>query len=249
MALVEVSIIIPVFSELDSVNQTVEQLLSSFNGLPIEIIIIAHPKSKPDCLQNCSRLAGTIPSVQFQIQKQLPGQGLAYRQAIELCQGRFIMLMNADLETHPPDARRLYDAITQQNYDVVVASRWCKGAVFDAKTYGRFKIILNYVFQRIFAAIFFTSITDLSFCYKIARADIYKSLRWTGTQHEFALETTLVPIALGMRVGQIPTTWRRRSEGASNFNFWRSIRHVKLALAIIRSKVSGVLADTYKQAP
>jgi glycosyltransferase involved in cell wall biosynthesis len=244
-----VSIIIPVFSELDSLNQTVDQLLAGFADTPIEIIIIAHPNSGKACLENGQRLIEANACVYFDIQERLPGQGLAYRQAIDMSNGRFILLMNADLETDPSDARTLYDAISRNNDDLVIASRWCKGAFFEASSYGRGKIILNFLFQRICALMFKTHITDFSFCYKIARTDIFKTLQWVGTQHEFALESTLVPIALGMHVTEIPTSWRGREEGVSHFNFLSNVKHVRLALRIACYKILGRLSVKYGFVP
>lgn len=240
-----VSIIIAVYSELDTLNETVAQLLQYFADLPIEIIIVAHPNSGEACLHNGRALAEGHPCITFDIQKFLPGQGFAYRQAIEQSNGYYIMLMNADLETAPKDARTLYNAITQGQHDMVIASRWAKGAEFDAASYGYGKIMLNFLFQRLFSLIFNTPITDLSFCYKIGRAELFKKLCWVGTQHEFALETSLVPIALGMRVTEIPTSWRRRREGISHFNFCRNIRHVKLAMHIATAKFFRHLPADY----
>ena len=245
MMAIQLSIIIAAYSELDSLNQTIDQLLISFADVPIEIIIIAHPNSGNACLENGRRLEQTIPCARFDIQKQLPGQGFAYRQGIDLSEGNFIMLMNADLETDPRDARPLYNAIIQNECDLVVASRWCKGAHFDAVSYGQGKIVLNFIFQQIFRCIFNTHITDLTFCYKIARANIFKTLRWQGTQHEFALETTLVPITLGLRVTEIPTSWRGRKEGVSHFKFLRNVRHVRLALCVAYYRLLGCLSEKY----
>ena len=249
MAQPEVSIIIPVFSEVDSVTQTVGQVVASFADVPIEIIIIAHPRSAPESLDNCRRLAETFDCVQFQLQTLLPGQGLAYRQAIDLSHGRFILFMNADLETHPPDARPLYDAIVKGGEDIVIASRWCPGANFDSVSYGKIKIVLNFLFQRMFALLFGTPITDLTFCYKIARAELFKGVEWKGTQHEFSLETTLLPIVLGLRVREIPTTWRARREGKSNFSFWACRRHFRLALQIAFYTLTGRIRTVYPYHP
>jgi dolichol-phosphate mannosyltransferase len=153
--------------------------------------------------------------------------------------------MNADLETNPSHVALLIDSVLKNDADMVVASRWAKGAHFDLKSYGYTKALLNYVFQFFFRSILRMEITDLTFCFKIAKSKMLKNIRWRGERHEFAMETTVVPILMGFRVKEIPTSWVARSEGVSNYAFKRNIRHLSLILVIIFDCMRGRLREVY----
>lgn len=228
-----VSVLIPVFSESSSLARTVEILRRALDGVAFEILLLVHKDSGAACLRTCEELARASGNVRFQIQRQYPGQGWAYREGFESARGTHFLLMNADLETEPRDARRLVDAIAGTDLDLVVASRWMKGGSVDSASYGRMRTLCARAFQRLVGTLAGTAIHDLTFAFKIGTSRLFRSFDWEGTGHELAMETTLRPILAGCRVGEIPTTWIGRNEGVSHHQYWRNLRHVTLAARLL----------------
>src|SRR5438270_575669 len=104
-----VSLLIPVFSESASLRTTVEILAATLTGIDFEILLLVHKDSDPQCLATCEELASRWPRVRVEMQRRYPGQGWAYREGFDAAAGTHLLLMNADLETDPRDARRLVD--------------------------------------------------------------------------------------------------------------------------------------------
>ncbi len=228
----DVSVLIPVYSEAESLRQTVLRTLENLGERTKEVWLLVHRDSVPECWEVCRALESADPRVKVHTQERYPGQGYAYREGIALAEGELILMMNADLETEPSHALRLVQAIDGGEADLVIASRWAPGSHFDRRSYGPFKKIANWIVQRFFQVVFKIKVNDLTFAYKIARAEVFKKTVWTGTGHEFAFESTIKPAILGYRLDQVPTSWVGRNEGASHQPLKRNLRHPILGLCL-----------------
>ena len=231
-----VTVLIPVYSEVESVPETVHRVCSSLPHQIVEILLIVHQDSSAACWDACRNLEASHKLVKVHLQQQYPGQGYAYREGISRARGRYLLMLNSDLETEPFHAARLLEEIENRQLDLVVASRWAQGADFDWRSYGLLRWLLNYAVQQSFARLCGLPISDLTFAYKIARSRLLQSIRWQGTGHEFALESTLKPALLGYRLGQVPTSWKARREGLSHQPFWRNLRHIFMGLRLCWEK-------------
>ena len=121
----------------------------------------------------------------------------------------------------------------EEGADVVIASRWMRGGAvhdYDLLTY-----VLNRGFQHIFRLLFWTRIHDLTYGYKLIDARVLKRFTWTGVWHEIAMETTLRPLKAGCRIAEVPSVWRKRTEGVSKIGTWKRFRYVPFALKILLS--------------
>ena len=87
------------------------------------------------------------------------------------------------------------------------AGRWARGG--GAEGYDRLKYVLNRGYQTLFRVLFRTRIHDLTLGFKLARADVMKSLPWTSQFHDIGCETTMRVLRAGYRVVEVPTVWRR----------------------------------------
>jgi dolichol-phosphate mannosyltransferase len=239
-----ISVLIPVFSETRSLERTVRILGEALDGLPYEILLLVHKDSAVECFRTCEELARASNAVRVQIQQRYPGQGWAYREGFDAALGTYILMMNADLETEPRDARRLADAIAGSDVDLVVASRWMKGGSIDIAGYGAMRLACSWAFQRLIGGLARTRVHDLTFAFKIGTTRLFRSFEWEGTGHELAMETTLRPILAGWRVIEIPTTWIGRDEGLSHHRYSRNLRHLKLAAALLARRARGITDAT-----
>ena len=226
------SVLIPVFSEVASLETTVDILLQALPQEGLEILLLVHRDSIPDCWQLCQRLAEAHPQVRVHRQLQYPGQGYAYREGIEMARGDYLLFMNSDLETEPSHAIRLLTAMQTGDADIVVGSRWAPGANFDWRSYGLLKWVLNFFVQQFFARLLRVKVSDLTFAFKIARAHMYRNIIWQGSGHEFVFEAAVKPALLGFRLSEVPTQWIGRQEGVSHQPMLRNFRHIRLALSL-----------------
>jgi len=176
----------------------------------------------------CRECAGKDPRVRILIQKKNPGIGWACREGMQAATGNYITLMAADLETEPAAVDRMVDAILETGCDGVITNRWLPGGGFT--NYDPVKYVLNWIFQKLFMALFWTEISDLTYGFKTLSKKVTDSIEWEGTLHEFFIESTIKPIKRGYRLKQIPSVWIGRTEGRSANTFLRNFRYVKMAL-------------------
>ena len=96
--------------------------------------------------------------------------------------------------------------------------------------YNPFKLVLNKIFQRIFAYLYRVELTDMTYAYRLFPKKLVQSIRWEELKHPFFLETIVKPLRLGVEVVEIPTTWRARSTGESQNTFVRNFLYFRIGL-------------------
>jgi dolichol-phosphate mannosyltransferase len=68
-------------------------------------------------------------------------------------------------------------------------------------------------------------IHDVSNAFKAYRRSVVGSVRTVADSFDISVELTVKAAIAGFRVGEIPTVWTNRSQGRSNFDFWRELRN------------------------
>jgi glycosyltransferase involved in cell wall biosynthesis len=222
-----VSVILPVMDETTSLRETVRILREENSNTIGEILIVV-------CGKTTSAARGTALDLELRDselirmrEQKRPFLGGAMRDAFEWAQGTHVLMMASDLETDPRTVKELI-ATAAQGYDVVTATRWSADGGFSG--YSPVKFVLNWVFQNSFRVLYGTSLSDLTYGFRIFRSDLVKQIRWEELRHPFLLETILKPLRLGAKTKEIPTVWRERTEGVSHNEFWRNFLYFRIAL-------------------
>jgi dolichol-phosphate mannosyltransferase len=223
------SVILPVYSERESVVSIVDWLAKNLDQLH-EVIIVLSPKSDNDSKAVCEGLAKR-DYVKLVIQKNNPGVGLAYREGFSEASGTHILMLDSDGEMELEAIPRMLKVVEETDCDVVVGSRWLKGGGIEG--YDPLKYWYNLVFQNVFRFFYRTSIHDLTFGLKIMKADVVRKIRWESRFNEIGAETTLKPIKHGCRVCEVPAKWIKRVAGKSKNNFMNNFRYLRTALKIL----------------
>ena len=217
------SVILPVINETYSLLHTIDTLESDCSEHVKEYIIVVCQRTTQESLSICEQLKKGDPSRYILHFQYLPFLGGAIREAFELARGTHVIMMASDLETDPKDVKRLI-ALSRERPDIIVtASRWMRAGDFVG--YNRFKLILNYVFQKFFAMIFCVRLTDMTYGFRIFPTDLVKSINWEELKHPFLFETLIKPLRLGIPIYEIPSRWSARSEGESQNTFMRNFAH------------------------
>jgi dolichol-phosphate mannosyltransferase len=235
----KISAILTVYSETDLLRESVKRLRAQLDPWDYEILLAVHPKSSAECLVLCGEFAkqGDIRVV---MQGPRSGIGWAYREAIPFVTGNYALLLNSDLETDPDDAAKLVRKAEETAADIVCASRWLRGGGFTG--YDPLKLVLNYGFNLIFRTLYRTSIHDLTFGYKLIRADLLRQIKWECGAHEFCAEVLLKPLRLGYTAVEIPTRWVKRSGGESKMTFMRNFEFLYTAWRILRQPKAAMIS-------
>lgn len=230
-----VSILIPAMDETYSLAETVNVILETCSPQDIaEIIIIVADKTSPDTINTANNLIAKYndrAKIYIHAQK-LPFAGGAVREGINLAKGSHLVMMSADLETDPHLIREFIEQSRMNPEKIITAARWKHGGGF--KGYNKIKLLCNYIFEKAIAIFYFTSLSDLTYAYRLFPSKLMKNIRWEELKHPFFLETALKPLRLGVKFVEVPAKWQARTEGESvnsffaNFKYFRTAWHNRL---------------------
>jgi glycosyltransferase involved in cell wall biosynthesis len=232
---IKLSVVVTVYSETVSISETINILLSRDRGYIKEILLLVSPRASQETFSICKGWVAKEPRVRLLVQKNNPGIGWAYREGMQAATGNYVALMAADLETEPAAVDRMVQRVVETGCDEVIANRWLPPGKFT--NYDPLKLVLNWIFQKVFRVLFWTRIGDFTFGLKLLSKEVAEALEWEGTMHEICIETTVKPLKMGYYLEQVPTVWVARKEGRSVNSFFRNFRYVKMGLKTLVTPV------------
>ena len=131
---IKLSIILPVYSETQSVADTVEQLIKGINKEDFfKIIIVISPLSTRISFSMCEDLSKKYDFIKLYIQKNNPGLGWAIREGFTIMSGTHVLMMGSDGETDPKVVPDMIERIRKTGCDIVTANRWITGGGFSSR--------------------------------------------------------------------------------------------------------------------
>ena len=237
----QVGVIITAVDETWSLRETVDTLLAQNPEAIGEIMIGIAPHTTAECRAVITALEGEHPDrVRHHEQTRLRGAGGANRECIPLMRSPWLLLMAADLETHPGTVAAMIARAGVGDVDIVATSRWLGGGRFGS--YSRTKRVCNWLFQRIFSIIYAVRLTDMTFGFRLYRAKELRRYAWRETGHAFFFEALIKPLRGGARVAEIRTHWQKRQEGITHMATVEYLRYFKIGLLTRVQPVLRLLA-------
>ncbi len=211
----ELSVIIPIFDEQDSIEPLHEQLHAELEGLgrPYEIIFV-DDGSRDDSAQRLRALAESdihVTVVQF---RRNFGQTAALQAGIDISRGALLVFMDGDLQNDPKDIARLLEKL-DEGYDVV--SGWRKNrndAVLSRK-------VPSWIANRLISWVTGVGLNDYGCTLKAYRRETLADVRLYGEMHRF------IPAYAswsGASIAEIPVAHHARRYGRSKYGLWRTFR-------------------------
>ncbi len=224
------SVILPLMDETVSLSKTVEIILAEASDDVEELLIVVCERTKPESMAVATALAQRLPDLVLIHHQNLPFLGGAIREAFDLARGSHVIMMASDLETDPVDVPTLIAEAKRRPDAIIAASRWRRGGRFEG--YSKVKLAANWVFQRAFAVLFGTVLTDMTYGYRLFPTKVVQSIKWEELRHPFLFETVVKPLRLGVEVVEIPSVWKARTEGRSSNTFMRNFEYFRTGVKV-----------------
>lgn len=226
-----VSVLIPAMDETYSLAQTVDIIAETCQIQDIaEIIIIISPeKTSAETIKTAEEIIKRYTGrIKIYIHAQtMPFVGGAVMDGINIACGSHVVMMSADLETDPELVSRFVELSKEYPERIITATRWKSGGSF--KGYSKIKLICNYIFEKAIAWFYFSSLSDMTFGYRLFPSGIMKRIKWEEFKHPFFLETALKPLRLGVQFMEVPAKWEARTEGVSQNSFFATFKYFRPA--------------------
>ncbi|MFH1542638.1 MAG: glycosyltransferase family 2 protein, partial [bacterium] len=233
------SVILPVIDETYLLEQTVAQIMGDCAADIHELLIVVCKKTTTKSLEVCQKLKDLYPNKVVILNQTKPFLGGAMQDAFDRVSGSHVIMMASDGET-PADKVKDFIIEAKKTPDkIITGSRWLKGGGFEG--YSPLKYILNFIFQQIFAIMYGVKLGDMTYGFRIFPSSLVKAIKWEELRHPFLLETLIKPLRLGIKVKEIPTPWKARTEGESQNTFWRNFEYFRIGFKTRFSRRKDIL--------
>jgi dolichol-phosphate hexosyltransferase len=194
----------PVFNEVATVRQAIDEVLAADIGMPIELIVVddGSTDGTREILRD-TQWPGPVSVLEHDHNR---GKGAAVRTALEQARGEFAAIFDADLEYDPQDLGNLLPPLVNGDTNAVFGVR-----AFDGYTSHSFLYVLGNKGVTLVANVLFNVyLRDLMTCHKAIRTDVFKGLPLQASG--FAIEPEIAARLLqrGERIFEVPVHYKAR---------------------------------------
>jgi dolichol-phosphate mannosyltransferase len=211
------SIIVPVYREGEAARRVLADLATGAPA-PHEILVV-HDEADDPTLPVVAALRATYPQVRAVHNQLGRGPALALRAGFAAAAGDAVLVTMADESDEIRDIVPML-ARFAEGYDLIAASRYMRGG----RQLGGplLKGMLSWGAGVSLHALIGLPTADPTSAYKMYRKAMLDQLALESTAgFDIALEITVKAFLAGYRITEVPTIWRDRVAGQSNFKLWR----------------------------
>lgn len=202
----KLSVIVPVYNEIESIRSIVPMLFESPCPIEREWIFI-DDASRDGTREALQQLSATFPFVLL-LQERNQGKGAAVIRGIKAATGTLAMIQDADLEYDPKDIPSLLEPLITDRADVVFGSRFKKNGFQVHRTYHYF---INYFLTTLSNILSGIHLTDMETCYKIFRTDLLQAMRLQSRRFGIEVELTAYVAKTRARIYELPIHYYPRT--------------------------------------
>jgi len=207
------SVVVPVFNELESLDILHQQLKAVLTALERTYeIIYVDDGSTDGSLVKLRKLAEEDDTVAVIQLRRNFGQTAALSAGIDLARGEVVVCQDADLQNDPEDIPRLL-AKLEEGYDLV--SGWRKNRQDHWLWRKTTSVLANWLISRVVDF----KLHDIGCTLKAYRRELLNHIRLYGQMHRFI---PALALQVGARVAEIPVNHKPRLYGRSKYGISRT---------------------------
>jgi glycosyltransferase involved in cell wall biosynthesis len=235
---VRLSVIMPIYNEAATVATSIDRL----RAVPLNIELVCVDDGSTDGTRDVlTRLKDEGLIDQLVLQPRNRGKGAAVRTGIDAAKGDVIVIQDADLEYDPQDLPVLLQPILDGHADAVFGSRFLGG---PHRVLYFWHSVGNGVLTLISNMFTDLNLTDMETCYKMARADLMKSLPLRTDRFGIEPELTARLAQTHARIYEVPISYHGRTYAEGKKIGWKD--GVAAFWHIFRSNVVDPKAPRYQ---
>ena len=223
----KLSVVIPCYNEIETIDAIVNQVLNVDLPLDRELVIV------DDCSRDGTRdylnTLKTKENIEVVFHEVNKGKGAALRTGFEHASGDFVIIQDADLEYDPNEYPRLLKPILDDKADVVYGSRFAGGEshrvlYFWHSLGNKFFTFLSNVFTNL-------KLTDMEVCYKVFKREILDQITLKEDRFGFEPEFTAKIARLNCVVYEVGISYHGRTyDEGKKINWKDGVRAIYVIL-------------------
>tara|TARA_Y100000389_G_C17296462_1_gene430744 strand:+ start:109 stop:801 length:693 start_codon:yes stop_codon:yes gene_type:complete len=225
----KLSVIIPVYNEINTIEQIINRVKGQeIKNLQIIIVDDCSTDGTKKILKN--KLFKSVYKVIYH--KKNSGKGAAIRSAQKFIKGNIVIIQDADLEYDPKDYKKLINPIIFKKSRVVYGSRIIRNDRYNSNNFtSLYRIFFNHMLTLLSNFLNNQKLTDAHTCYKVFDAKLFKKLKLIENDFAFCPEVTSKVSRLGEFIIERKITYRgRTSEEGKKIGIFDGFRAIYVLL-------------------
>lgn len=229
----KLSILIPVYNE----HKTIVDILALVESVKLEKEIILVDDFSIDGTRELlqQELGNGRENIRVFYHERNKGKGEAIRTALSHATGDYIIVQDADLEYSPHDMVTMAFKAENTGAEAVYGSRFLSSRKCTSLPH----YLVNKSLTVLTNVLFGGNLTDMETCYKMVRTDIMKGLGIKARRFEFEPEVTSKLLRKGLKIVEVPISYRGRSYDEGKKIGWRD--GVEAVITLFRLRLKGDL--------
>jgi glycosyltransferase involved in cell wall biosynthesis len=211
----KVSIIIPAFNEMHTIERITTLVKNVKLSIDREIIIV-----NDGSMDKTHEIASKLQGVKYIKLERNMGKGVAVRTGIAKATGEIVLIQDADLEYHPKDIPRIVSPIVEGEADVVFGSRF----LGSMSSMTRSHLIANRLLTLLTRLLCGVKLTDMMTGYKAFKREALAGVKLSGRRFELEPEITARLAQKKLRIIEVPITYEYRKKGLAKIRWYDGIR-------------------------
>jgi glycosyltransferase involved in cell wall biosynthesis len=212
----ELSIVIPIRNEADSLPGLYEELTSALTsfGRPYEILLIddGSTDASGKILAEMAAADWHVRVIRF---RRNFGQTAGFSAGFAYARGRIIITADGDLQNDPRDIPAMVQELEKDGNDIVCG--WRK----DRKDKWLTRRVPSILANALISKATGVPLHDYGCSLKVFRADVVKPLRLYGEMHRFI---PAIASEMGVKIAEVVVNHRARQHGTSKYGLSRTVR-------------------------
>jgi dolichol-phosphate mannosyltransferase len=204
----KLTIIIPAYNEIDTIQTLVDKISEIKIDKQIIIVDDCSSDGTNDVIfKNKDKIDKII------VHKENKGKGGAIKSAQKYIEGKYTIIQDADLEYDPKDYLQMINFTEKNELKVLYGSRVLehnnreKVQNFSHK----YRILANYILTKINNFVNNQELTDAHTCYKLFDSNLFKSIKLCENGFAFCPEVTTKISNLKINIAEIPISYKGRT--------------------------------------
>jgi dolichol-phosphate mannosyltransferase len=214
----ELSVVVPVYNEGEHVVPTLRGVVEQTRTRPLEVLVV-HDFDEDTTVPVVKRLQTEMP--ELRLHKNTLGKGVlnAMKSGLRAARAPYVLITMGDGSDDPADIDAMY-ALAKGGADVVAGSRYMRGGrqlggPLVKRTLSRAAGLSLHWLGGL-------PVHDATSNYRLySKRLINQVVVESQGGFELGLELTVKAHSLGLKVAEVPTTWRDRTAGKSRFQLWQ----------------------------